>query len=264
MTPPPDAMGGVGRRRSTPKRFEPLTSGRSSEAAVRSAARPGREQLHCGPSKRLSERPADFGDRVHRPGGRVCRLLRGARTLRYQDRRSTSPHRHDGDDAASSSMRLRCGVRPLDRSRRAVVLWCVVWTTTTFWSSRWHRGPWTIHCATSWRGPSPRSDAKRAFAVRCSRRGCRSFKSRFARRSIGRTRPSRFRRSSEAPWETVAVVLGRWVDRHAGLICFRLRSQTGAELTVAHDDDIDRWTAVDDGTYGDATAEIERRGSEGP
>ena len=67
--------------------------------------------------------------------------------------------------------------------------------------------------------------------------------------------PLAFRRGPQAPWETVSGVLGRSVDRPAGLVWFRLRSETGAELTVAHDEEIDRWVTVDDGTYGDATAD---------
>ena len=69
--------------------------------------------------------------------------------------------------------------------------------------------------------------------------------------------PRAFRRRSGAAWESVSVVLGRSVDRDAGLVWFRLRTDDGAELTVAHDEEIDRWVAVDDGTYGDAINDVQ-------
>jgi predicted regulator of Ras-like GTPase activity (Roadblock/LC7/MglB family) len=48
-------------------------------------------------------------------------------------------------------------------------------------------------------------------------------------------------------WREVAAVLGRWEDDDEDdLLCFRVRTRDGDELTLAHDTKYDRWTLLSD------------------
>jgi predicted regulator of Ras-like GTPase activity (Roadblock/LC7/MglB family) len=48
-------------------------------------------------------------------------------------------------------------------------------------------------------------------------------------------------------WKEVAAVLGRWEDDDEDdLLCFRVRTRDGAEVTLAHDTKFDRWTLLSD------------------
>lgn len=56
--------------------------------------------------------------------------------------------------------------------------------------------------------------------------------------------PVAFSRRSERT--EVTDVMGRWVDREEGWVCFRVRASDGRELTIAHDPDSDRWFELTD------------------
>lgn len=60
--------------------------------------------------------------------------------------------------------------------------------------------------------------------------------------------PRAFRVSAGQAWQPVGAVLGRWGVGDAQLMCFRVRTVDGDELTLAYDHEIHRWEIHRDDT----------------
>lgn len=58
--------------------------------------------------------------------------------------------------------------------------------------------------------------------------------------------PAEFLRVGADAWTKVHSVLGRWRNWNEELLCFRIRTMAGDELTLAHDDEVHLWELFED------------------